>query len=109
MSSQDPMGSSVSPKQAQTPPHSGGDGLGDGLYEPSADTAPTDARESGQDASLKVPLSEHLENATARSIAGEQDAPGSLWSFAKRNHVPALLAIGGIAWLLTSLIRRATR
>jgi hypothetical protein len=31
-----------------------------------------------------------------------------VWEFAKRNHVPALLAVGGIVWLIGALVRRST-
>ena len=61
--------------------------------------------ETGEDASLKVPITEHLDSETKESLADEQ---GSVWDFAKRNHVPTLLAVGGIVWLLTALVRRAT-
>lgn len=37
----------------------------------------------------------------------EQDPQRSVWEFARRNHVPALLAIGGLAVLLTALVRRS--
>jgi hypothetical protein len=48
---------------------------------------------------LKVPITEHLDSEKKESLAGEQ---GSVWDFARRNHVPALLAVGGIVWLLTA-------
>jgi hypothetical protein len=98
MSSQDPIGSTVPPERPTNPTHFGGDGL----YEPKPDTSDI------ADTAFKVPLSEHLDGATMGSLEGEQHAEGSLWDFAKRNHVPALVAIGGIVWLLASLVRRST-
>jgi hypothetical protein len=99
MSTQDPMGSAVPPERPKDPTHFGGEGL----YESKAETA-----EGGQESSLKVPLGEHVQSATRESLAGDQSAQGSVWEFAKRNHVPTLLAVGGIAWLIGALVRRST-
>lgn len=56
----------------------------------------------------EVPLSEHLNETKTKSPEGEQGSESSLWQLAKRTHVPTLLAIGGIVWLLASLVRRST-
>jgi hypothetical protein len=91
MSAQDPMGSSVPPEQPVNPTHFGGEGL----YESEAGTsgtAGTSAPDNGADPSVKSP----------------QDSQSPLWDFAKRNHVPAVLAVGGVVWLLVSLVRRST-
>jgi hypothetical protein len=98
MNSPDPIGSNVPPERPTNPTHFGGDGL----YDSAAQTADTSA-----DASLKVPLSEHLDRATIGSLEVEQRSQGSMWASAKRNHVPALLAVGGLLWLLTTLVRRS--
>jgi hypothetical protein len=107
MSAEDPIGSAVPPERPKDPTHFGGEGL----YESKAETPETPG--SGVD-SLKVPLSEHVEGGTTESLAAEQgaqreqDAQNSMWEFAKRNHVPALLAVGGIVWLIGALVRRST-
>jgi hypothetical protein len=94
MSTQDPIGSPP-PERPKNPTHFGGEGL----YEA-----------KGDDASLKVPLGEHVDNATKESLEGEQlPKSGSVWEFARRNHVPALLAAGGIVWLIATLVRKSTR
>ena len=98
MSSQDPFGSAVPPERPKNPTHFGADGL----YEKA------DAPESGEDASLRVPLAEHLGGETKESLEGEQGSQGSTWELAKRYHVPAVLAVGGVVWLLTALVRRST-
>jgi len=79
MSSQDPLDSSIPPERPKDPTHFGGEGL----YATQTDTSPAPSDERGSTASA--------------------------WDFARRNHVPALIAVGGIALLLTALIRRATR
>jgi hypothetical protein len=86
MSAQDPIGSTVPPEHPVNPTHFGGDGL----YEPAADTS--DSPDTGADPSSNTP----------------QGAQSSFWQFAKRNHVPAVLAVGGLVWLLASLVRRST-
>ena len=86
MSAQDPIGSTVPPERPVNPTHFGGDGL----YESAAATS--DIPDAGAAPSLKTP----------------QGAQGSFWEFAKRNHMPAVLAVGGIVWLLVSLVRRST-
>jgi hypothetical protein len=91
MSTQDPLGSTVPPERPVNPTHFGGDGL----YEPEsapADGPEANAQDSGADSSLE----------------GSQGAQSALWEFAKRNHVPAVLAVGGFVWLLASLVRRST-
>jgi hypothetical protein len=91
MSSQDPIGSAVPPERPANPTHFGGDGL----YEPEAETSKS--VNSAEDASLKT-----------KSQEREQGSESSFWELARRNHVPALLAIGGVVWLLVSLVRRST-
>ena len=98
MSSQDPIGSAVPPERPKNPTHFGADGL----YEKA------DAPKTGESASLRVPLTEHLDSQTKESLEGEQGSQGSKWEAAKRYHVPTLLAVGGIVWLLIALVRRAT-
>jgi hypothetical protein len=100
MSSQNPLDSNIPPERPKDPTHFGGEGL----YGPQADASAT-----ADDDTLKVPLSEHLGSAEQGLAHGNRRPDDSAWAFAKRNHVPALLAIGGIAWLLAALIRRATR
>lgn len=39
--------------------------------------------------------------------AGE-GSQSPVWNLAKRYHVPTLLTVGGIVWLLTALVRRST-
>jgi hypothetical protein len=99
MTSQDPIDSAVAPEHPQNPTRL----RADGLHE-----SKPDAAETGEDASLKLPLSEHLDSETKESLEGEHGSRSSLWDFAKRNHVPTLLALGGIAWLLAALVRRST-
>jgi len=86
MSAQDPIGSPVPPEPQVNPTHFGGDGL----YEPGAGTS--DSPDTGAGPSSKVP----------------RGSQSSFWEFAKRKHVPTVLAIGGVVWLLASLIRRST-
>jgi hypothetical protein len=78
---QDPIGSAVPPERPKDPTHFGGEGLYETKESPAGET---DAQ------------------------AGEPGAQGSVWEFAKRNHVPALLAVGGIVWLIGALVRRST-
>ena len=85
MSAQDPIGSTAPPEQPVNPTHLGGEGL----YESEAGTSKTPYP---ADPSLKAP----------------QDSQGSFWDFARRNHVPAVLAVGGFVWLLVALARRST-
>lgn len=99
MSSQDPIDSAVPPERPENPTRFGADSL----YE-----STPDAPETGEDASLKVPLTEHLDSETKQSLEGKQGPQSSIWDFAKRKHVPILLAVGGIVWLLTALVRRST-
>jgi hypothetical protein len=42
------------------------------------------------------------------SMKTAQGAQSSFWELAKRSHMPAVLAVGGIVWLLVSLVRRST-
>jgi hypothetical protein len=99
MSTQDPFGSAVPPERPRDPTHFGGEGLYDNENE----------------GSLKVPLDEQLDSATKQSLGGETDERSgrsqsdAVWDFARRNHVPAVLAVGGVAVLLGMLIRRSTR
>jgi hypothetical protein len=107
MSSQDPIGSTVPPERPTNPTHFGGEGL----YEPGADSPDsldTMHTIAGADASSKEPLSEHLDSETNETLEGVKDSQRPVWEFARRNHVPTLLAIGGIAWLLVVLVRRST-
>jgi hypothetical protein len=101
MSSQDPIGS-VPPERPREPTHFGGAGL----YEPLADTQKTADR--ADDPSLKVPLGDQVDGRTKDALQ-ERSPKDSIWEFARRKHVPALLAAGGVVWLLGVLIRRATR
>jgi len=103
MSAQDPIGSSVPPERPKNPTHFGGEGLYD------ADTQRSDGSAMAGDASLRVPLGEQVDSATKDSLQGAQGTSGrSVWEFAKRNHVPALLAAGGIVWLIVTLLRRSS-
>ena len=86
MSAQDPIGSTIPPEHPVNPTHFGGDGL----YVPAADTSGSPG--TGADPSSNT----------------AQNAQSSFWQFAKRNHVPAVLAVGGFVWLLASLVRRST-
>ena len=120
MSAQNPSDPALSEVRPRNPTHSGGEGL----YEPAAaspDNVSTGADATlGTDASLKAPLSEHVDSQTKRSLEGEQGSQSSQgsassqgtqtspWEFARRNHVPTLLAIGGFVWLLVALVRRTT-
>lgn len=79
------MGSSATPERPTNPTHFGGAGL----YEPQ------DRRDDRDDASVNA--------VTAQRSAG------AFWEFARRNHVPAVLAVGGFVWLLVSLVRRSTQ
>jgi hypothetical protein len=101
MSSQDPIGSTVPPKRPTTPTHF----VGEGVYESGADSPDTSA---GADASMKEPLSEHLDSETKESLQSAKGSQSPVWEVARRSHVPTLLAIGGIAWLLVVLVRRST-
>jgi hypothetical protein len=83
MSSQDPLNSPATPDRPTNPTHFGGDGL----YGPDAERSDTSAP--------------HRELRELRSA-------DAFWGFAKRNHVPALLAVGGLVWLLVALVRRST-
>lgn len=60
-----------------------------------------------EDSSLKVPLGEQVDEPTQAAL--QQSTRDSIWDFARRKHVPALLAAGGVVWLLGVLIRRSTR
>jgi hypothetical protein len=102
MSSQDPIGS-VPPERPRDPTHFGGEGL----YEPLADTDKSADR--GDDSSLKVALGEQLDAPMTDALGAARSRKDSMWDFARRKHVPALLAAGGVVWLLGVLIRRATR
>jgi hypothetical protein len=97
MSAQDPIGSTVPPEHPVNPTHFGGDGL----YEPAADKP--DIPGTGADASSNPDT-----GAADPSSNTPRSAQSSFWEFAKRNHVPAVLAVGGIVWLLASVVRRAT-
>jgi hypothetical protein len=103
MSSQDPIGSTMPPERPTNPTHFGGAGL----YESEADEP-----HSGEEASLKVPLSEHLSSTVEKSPESEQDSEqgsqNSLQEPVKRYNVLAWVAVAGIAWLLTALVRRST-
>jgi hypothetical protein len=81
MSAQDPLGSTVPPERPVNPTHFGGDGL----YE-------ADAQDAG----------------AGSSQMSSQRSQSALWDFARRNHVPTVLAVGGFVWLLASLVRRST-
>jgi hypothetical protein len=102
MSSHDPIGSAP-PERPRDPTHFGGEGL----YEPLADTDKSVDRVA--DSSLKVPLGEQLEDPMKDALGAARSTKDSLWDFARRKHVPALLAAGVVVWLLGVLIRRSTR
>jgi hypothetical protein len=88
MSAQDPIGSSATAERPKNPTHFGGDGL----YESAAESP--DRSDGGPGASLRA--------------LSERRAADGFWDFAKRNHVPAVLAVGGFVWLLVALVRRST-
>ena len=100
MSSQDPLGSTVPPERPTNPTHFGGEGLYDSKPDPAAEA---------NDASLKVPLGEQMDDAARESLVSEQTDPRSLWDFARRNHLLTLLAVGGLVWLLRRLLGRSTK
>jgi hypothetical protein len=84
MNSPGSIESTVPPERPTNPTHFGGDGL----YE-----SATAASESAQEGSVE------------RGQGSQRPA----WEFARRNHIPALLAVGGIVWLLAALVRRSTQ
>ncbi|HET9448204.1 MAG TPA: hypothetical protein VFO35_18195 [Steroidobacteraceae bacterium] len=88
MSAQDPIGSSATAERPTNPTHFGGDGL----YEAQSESS---GRPDGEDASANAPRS-------------QQRSADAFWEFARRRHVPAVLAVGGLVWLLVALVRRST-
>ena len=101
MSSQNPFGSTVPPERPANPTHFGGEGL----YESKPDTAET--RDDGNSSSENASPDEHVNSATQESVAGGLIGERSFWDFAKRNHLVALVAVGGIVWMLRLLLRRS--
>jgi hypothetical protein len=83
MSAQDPIDSAVPPERPKDPTHFGGEGL----YESQPEPPETPASEAD---------------------SSEQGAGDSVWEFARRYHVPTVLAVGGIVLLIASLVRRST-
>ena len=97
MSSEDQIDSTVLPERPTDPTHFGGNDL----CEPKPGS-------TGVAEAAANPPKEPVEGVTKGSLQRAQHGEGSLWNFAKRNHLPTLIAVGGIIWLLASLVRRST-
>ena len=67
-----------------------------------------------QENSFKVPLDEHLDAVTRGALrqAAQPNRASSMSSIigmARRNPIPMLLVLGGLAWLVASLSRKSIR
>lgn len=87
------MSSTPDPNAADRP-HNPTHFGGEGLYESTG---------MEEESSLKVRLGEQLDSATRRSLQMAQSSTNSAVEFVRRNPVPVVLAIAGVALLVAAM------